>query len=197
VSTANIQQAVNNIETSNADGTRMREDQRATANCSRPHCHANRIEARKPHSDLRRKLPYEEIKCLREQGLTGAAIAKQLGLKPKSVNNALRTMGLGTGQHKCKHKREVQPDGKILCSVCNSSKKANEFPRSGSRCKACAYGHVAMQSNQSLDNAIHIRNLWFHNRAKRLGIFYDSLTSNLANYMSSRTDGVRIAVSRW
>jgi type III restriction enzyme len=45
VSTANIQQAVNNIETSNADGTRMREDQRATANCSRPHCHANRASA--------------------------------------------------------------------------------------------------------------------------------------------------------
>ena len=32
---------------------------------------------------------------------------------------------------------------------------------------------MAMQSNQSLDHAIHIRNLWFHNRAKRLGIYYD------------------------
>jgi hypothetical protein len=178
VSTANIQQAVNNIEASNADDTRMREDQRATANCSRPHCHANRIEARKPHSDLRRKLPYEEIKCLREQGQTGIAIAKQLGLKAISVNNALRNMGLGTGQHK--HKREVLANGRIRCSICRGSKKPSEFQRGSAHCNRCHYAFKVQQSNQGLAQAIHVRKVWIRNRAKRLHIGFELTSEQLA-----------------
>ena len=32
---------------------------------------------------------------------------------------------------------------------------------------------MAMRSNQDLDHGIHIRNVWFRNRAKRLNIYYD------------------------
>ena len=170
----NYHQRANDATLRNTDKTQMRkvlspaaaETKLQTGRCD-PQCTA----ACKPTKKGRRKLPYEEIRRLHEQGLTGTAIAKQLGLNSHSVSNTLRRKGLGTGRQR--HEREILPDGKILCSVCNRRKEANEFPRSGSRCKTCEYGHMAMQSNQSLDNAIHIRNLWFHNRAKRLGIHYD------------------------
>ncbi len=170
MNTTSLRQSEKDINRSNTDGAGTRDVQNATAPGARTGCHQKHTATRKLKGS-KRKLPYEEIQRLHDQGLTGVAIAKRLGLKTTSVNSALRRLGLGTGSQK--HKREVLADGKILCSACNGTKKASEFPRTGSRCKACKYGHMAMQSNQSLDNAIHIRNLWFHNRAKRLGIYYD------------------------
>jgi hypothetical protein len=170
MSESTLRQSVKDTNHGKTDGTETRDMHNDNALSATQGCHKKHTATCKPKGS-KRKLPYEKIQRLHEQGLTGVAIAKQLGLKSGSVSVALRKLGLGTGLHR--HEREVLPDGKIRCSVCSRSKKAIEFPRTGSRCKPCGYGHMAMQSNQSLDKAIHVRNLWFHNRAKRLGIYYD------------------------
>jgi hypothetical protein len=127
----------------------------------------------------RRKLPYEEIQRLHGQGLTGVAIAKQMGLKSNGVNKALSKMGLGTGRHN--HKRDVLPDGKIRCSICQESKKASAFAGTASYCRSCAYSKMATQSNQDLAHSIHTRKGWIHNRANRLHIGFDLTGQQLAD----------------
>jgi predicted nucleic acid-binding Zn ribbon protein len=52
-------------------------------------------------------------------------------------------------------------------------KAHSEFGNGSSYCSSCGYGLAARRSNQDMDQAIHIRNMWFRNRAKRLHIPYD------------------------
>jgi len=167
-------QSVKNTNHRKPDGTGIRNLVNATETGAKPvrvRCHQKHTAACKSPTGGKRKLPYEEIQRLREQGLTHVAIAQQLGLKGDGVNRVLRGMGLGAGWHT--HKREILADGKVLCYVCGESKEASEFSNGYSYCQSCRYAKMAMRSNQDLDHAIHIRNLWFHARAKRLGIYYD------------------------
>lgn len=179
--TATLRKCVRDTRHSKPDWTGIRDDQNATASGARPQrvrCHPKHTGAVKPQRRPRRKLPYEEIRRLHEQGLTGVAIAKQLGLKRRGVNNALRKMGLGTGRHK--HKRDVLPDGKVRCSICHESKEASEFRDGYSYCRSCGYAQMARQSNNDLDKAIHIRKVWIRNRANRLHIGFDLTGQQLA-----------------
>jgi hypothetical protein len=119
----------------------------------------------------RRKLPYQEVERLHWQGMTGIAIAAQLGLKSGAVYSALRTMGLPSGPPK--HEREVLPDGKMRCSIGHEIKEASKFADGYSSCKEHRYAQMAKESNQDLDKAIHFRNVLIRNRANRLGIAHD------------------------
>jgi hypothetical protein len=84
------------------------------------------------------------------------------------------------------HKREVLEDGKIRCSVCRKAKPAAQFHRAGSRCRPCEYGQMARRSNQDLNRAIHIRNAWIRNRAKRLHIGFEVTDKQLATLYAAQ-----------
>jgi len=178
----NPQQDVTDTGYSKTDLPEIPDDQNATASGARPHrvgCHSKQATACKPVRGPKRKLPYEEIQRLHEQGQAGLAIANQLGLKSESVNSALRTMGLGTGRHN--QKRVVLPNGKICCSICHREKKASEFRNRYSYCKLCSYSEMARQSNNDPTKAIHIRSVWIRGRAKRLRIGFDLTGQQLAH----------------
>jgi hypothetical protein len=140
----------------------------------------------------RRKLPYQEVERLHWQGMTGIAIAAQLGLKSGAVYSALRTMGLPSGPPK--HEREVLPDGKMRCSIGHEIKEASKFADGYSSCKEHRYAQMAKESNQDLDKAIHFRNLRIRSRAKILGIYYDLTDDQLTELYISQ--GGRCAYCR-
>ena len=172
--TATLPQSVRDTKDSKTAWAGMRDVQNPTApgaKLERERCDLKLAAACKPHRGCRGKLPVEEIRRLRGQGQTGGAIAKRLRLKTSSVYGVLGRIGLGTGRQR--HKRDVLPNGRIRCCVCHEIKDASKFCCRASRCRSCDYGQMAMRSNQDLDQAIHIRNVWFRNRAKRLGIYYD------------------------
>jgi hypothetical protein len=161
------------------DATQIRGDQKAITCGARPKCHTKRSSASASPKASRRKLPYEEIRRLHGAGLTGVAIAKQLGLKRSSVSRALIQMGLGSGRPR--EKRDVLPGGKIRCTMCCKVKPADEFNRRGSRCISCLYALTAQRSNRDLNQAVRIRNLWIRSRAKRLHIEFDLTAKQLAD----------------
>ena len=178
----NLQEHMTETDYSKTDLTGISNDQHATTSGARPKrvgCHSKPAEACKPTRGRRRTLPYEEIRRLHGEGLTGLAIAKQLGLTSTGVHKALSKMGLGTGRHN--QKRVVLPNGKICCSICHREKKASEFRNHYSYCKFCSYSEMARQSNNDPTKAIHIRSVWIRGRAKRLRIGFDLTGQQLAH----------------
>jgi hypothetical protein len=126
----------------------------------------------------RRKIDNTRVRDMFLLGFTTAKIGAAFGMTRAAVRGVLRRMGFIPGRQK--HKREVLPDGKVRCSICHESKKASEFCGGSSFCGCCGYAQMAKQSNQDLDQAIHIRNVWIRNRAKRLHIEYDLTDEQLA-----------------
>lgn len=181
MTTINLQQNITDTAYSNTDLPGMSNDQHATTSGARPKrvgCHSKHATACKPTRGPKRKLPYEEIQSLHEQGLTGLAITKQLGLKSTSVYSALSKMGLGTGRHN--HKRKVLSNGKIWCFMCGRRKKATDFRDRYSYCKSCSYAQTARRSNNDLTKASHFRNLKIRSRAKHFHIGFDLTGQQLA-----------------
>ena len=138
----------------------------------------------------RKKIDDTRIRDMFLLGFTAASIGAAFGITRRAVRCRLRNAGLIPGRYK--RKREVLSDGKVCCSICRKSKKASDFGNGSSYCSSCGYGQAAMQSNQDMDQAIHIRNVWFRNRAKRLHIPYDLTDEQLTEAVCQAGRTLRI-----
>jgi hypothetical protein len=118
-------------------------------------------------------------------GFTTTNIMAAFGMTRRAVCCALIRMELIPGRQK--HKREVLSNGKVRCSICHESKKASKFNDTASYCTSCGYDRMAQQSNRDMDLAIHIREVWTRNRAKRLHIPYELTEEQLTElYVTQR-----------